>query len=100
MKIFYFINWIVAAETIEGGKLLKGGNYSRKYGSFRIMAIFLFKNWIVAAETIEGGKLLKGGNYSQKYGIYIFQIDYSFKLLQLLFWMFLFRKLISENQKQ
>jgi hypothetical protein len=32
MAIFYFINWIVAAETIEGGKLLKGGNYSRKYG--------------------------------------------------------------------
>ena len=32
MAIFYFINQIVAAETIEGGKLFKGGNYSRKYG--------------------------------------------------------------------
>ena len=32
MAIFYFINWIVAAENIEGWKLLKGGNYSRKYG--------------------------------------------------------------------
>ena len=32
MAIFYFINWIVATETIEGGKLFKGGNYSRKYG--------------------------------------------------------------------
>jgi hypothetical protein len=31
MAIFYFINWIVAAETIQGGKLFKGGNYSRKY---------------------------------------------------------------------
>ena len=34
MAIFYYINWIVAAETIEGGKLFKGENYSRKYGSF------------------------------------------------------------------
>ena len=24
----------MAAETIEGGKLLKGGNYSRKYGTY------------------------------------------------------------------
>ena len=31
-QFFSFINWIVAAETIEGGKLLKGGNYSKKYG--------------------------------------------------------------------
>ena len=31
MAIFYFINWIVDAETIEGGKLFKGGNYLRKY---------------------------------------------------------------------
>jgi hypothetical protein len=29
MVIFYFINWIVATETTEGGKLFKGGNYSR-----------------------------------------------------------------------
>ena len=27
MAIFYFINWIVATETIEEGKLLKGENY-------------------------------------------------------------------------
>ena len=32
IAIFYFINWIVAVETIEGGELFKGGNYSRKYG--------------------------------------------------------------------
>ena len=51
-------------------KLLKGGNYSRKYGSFRIMVIFYFINWIVAAETIKGGKLFKGGNYSRKYGMW------------------------------
>ena len=31
MAIFYLINWIGAAETIEGGKLFKEGNYSRKY---------------------------------------------------------------------
>ena len=33
MVIFYFINWNVAAETIEVGKLFKGGNYLRKYGT-------------------------------------------------------------------
>ena len=33
IAIFYFINWIVAAETIEGGKLFKGQNYLRKYGN-------------------------------------------------------------------
>ena len=32
MAIFYFINSIVAAETIEGGKIFKGGNCLRKYG--------------------------------------------------------------------
>ena len=32
MAIFYFINWIVAAETIKGEKLFKGGNYLWKYG--------------------------------------------------------------------
>ena len=32
MAIFYFINWIVAAKTIQWGKLFKGGNYSWKYG--------------------------------------------------------------------
>ena len=33
MAILYFINWIDAAETIEGGKLYKGGKYLRKYGN-------------------------------------------------------------------
>ena len=32
MAFFYFINWIVAVENIEGGKLFQGGNYLRKYG--------------------------------------------------------------------
>ena len=32
MAFFYFKIWIVAVETIEGGKLFKVGNYSRKYG--------------------------------------------------------------------
>ena len=32
MAIFYFINQIVATETIQRGKLFKGGNYLRKYG--------------------------------------------------------------------
>ena len=29
---FTSYTWIVAAETIQGRKLFKGGNYSRKYG--------------------------------------------------------------------
>ena len=46
MTIFYFINWIVASETIQGG------NYSRE-------------------ETIRGSTVFKGGNYSRKYGMLI-----------------------------
>ena len=34
MAIFYFIDLIVAAETIEGGRLFKGENYLQKYGRF------------------------------------------------------------------
>ena len=36
IEIFYFINWIVATETTEGGKQFKGENYSRKYGIRKI----------------------------------------------------------------
>ena len=43
MAIFYFINWIVAAETIEGGKLLKEGNYLRKYGIHLLFKILYVK---------------------------------------------------------
>ena len=32
--------WIVAAETIEGGKLFNGGNYLRKYGSNKQSTVF------------------------------------------------------------
>ena len=32
ISIFYLINWFFAAETIQGRKLFKGGNYMRKYG--------------------------------------------------------------------
>ena len=48
MAIFYFINWTVAAETIEGGKLFKGGNYSREE-TIQGNTVFAFKssqeNW-------------------------------------------------------
>ena len=62
MATFYFINWIVAAENIEGGKLFKGGNYSREeticgntvYENFHI---FHFQKRIVSAETIRGNKV-------------------------------------------
>ena len=33
MAIVYFINWILAADTIKGGKLFKGGNYPQQYGN-------------------------------------------------------------------
>ena len=40
MAIFYFLNLIFAAETIQGWKLFKGGNYSWKYGMlFLLMAL-------------------------------------------------------------
>ena len=51
MAIFYFINWIVASETIKGGKLFKGENYSRKYGMLGICYM-----------------VFKRGNYWRKYG--------------------------------
>ena len=33
MAIFYFINWIVAAETIEGGKLFAEIRYVNNFSS-------------------------------------------------------------------
>ena len=45
MAIFFFINWIVATETIQGGKLFKGGNYSRIYGMYFCNKICT--NWTV-----------------------------------------------------
>ena len=39
MAFFYFVNWIVATKTIEGGKLFKGGNYLGKYGTLISMPI-------------------------------------------------------------
>ena len=42
MAIFYFINRKVAAETIKGGKLFKGGNYLWKYGVFNFLRIKLY----------------------------------------------------------
>ena len=60
MAIFYFINWIVALETIEGGKLFKGGNYLQTTINENFH-IFHFQKGIVSAETI-------CGNYTQKYG--------------------------------
>ena len=36
---FYLIDWIFAAETIQGRKLFKGGNYMRKYGNRNVPVI-------------------------------------------------------------
>ena len=34
ISFFHLINWIFAAETIQGRKLFKSGNYMRKYGNY------------------------------------------------------------------
>ena len=41
--IFYLINWIFAAGTIERRKLFKGGNYMRKYGMQGLVLVSTFK---------------------------------------------------------
>jgi hypothetical protein len=55
MAIFYFINWIVAAETIEWGKLFKGGNYLRKYGiwiwNFILGAVLVLRHHAKASKA-------------------------------------------------
>ena len=50
--IFYFINWIVAAETIEGGKLFKGGNYSRKYGNLKWPSVGLLTVFHLSSNSL------------------------------------------------
>jgi hypothetical protein len=52
MAIFYFINEIVAAETIEGGKQFKGGNNSQKYGISNWTLIFRIGQKIVHGQEI------------------------------------------------
>ena len=42
MAFYYFINGIVAAKTIKGGKIFKGGKYLRKYG----MGIYRYHEYI------------------------------------------------------
>ena len=64
MAIFYFINLIVATETIEGGKLFKGGNYSWKYVVVAI--IFPLFNENLNSFLTRLRKLFKGGNYSRE----------------------------------
>ena len=68
------------AETIQGRKLFKGGNYFRKYGRCFLHPgkVIHSKNGKViqltlitvhkSAETIQGRKLFKGGNYFRRYG--------------------------------
>ena len=50
MAFFYFMNQIVAAETIKGGILFKGGNYSQKYG----MQYFLLINHALSLDKSSG----------------------------------------------
>jgi hypothetical protein len=49
------------AETIQGRKLFKGGNYY-------LLGVFDRRNYS-REENIQGQKVFKGRNYSWKYGI-------------------------------
>ena len=53
MAIFYYINWIVAAETIEGGKLFKGENYLRKYGRSFIDLVDALSFWFLLCQETQ-----------------------------------------------
>ena len=50
--------WIVAAETIQGRKLFKGGNYSRKYGNevWLCELINFWKSWLFYGHSKTKGK--------------------------------------------
>ena len=53
MAFFYFMNQIVAAETIKGGKLFKGGNYMRKYGiSFKTREGHMAEVWQCSCQAV------------------------------------------------
>ena len=52
VAIFYFIDWIVATETINGGKLFKWGNYSRKYGMLLNCTKCKFYSWITTGHNL------------------------------------------------
>ena len=42
------INCIVAVKTIKGGKLFKGGNYLRKYGTYNLYMAWLDQDEMMA----------------------------------------------------
>ena len=67
MAICYFINWIVAAETIKGGKLFKGGYYLRKYSIMyhldKISKNFYWFRWNSNKNVLKTG----GENEKNKY---------------------------------
>ena len=47
ISFLHLINWIFAAETIQGRKLFKGGNYMRKYGKHSFVAFLENLNFII-----------------------------------------------------
>ena len=58
---------MVAAETNEGGKLFKGGNYSRKYGITFLMKFnyhFLWYIWVRPSRLQEKNTADSGGSCS------------------------------------
>ena len=57
MAISYFINWIVATKTIEGG------NYSSEETIHGNTVVFRKKGGELAGASIQGRKLFRGGHY-------------------------------------
>ena len=84
MQIFYFINWIIARETIQVGKLFKWGNYQCKFifslmGRWRYLWKILFPQtayWDILqlnrwkkCKTIENYKMSKISIYKLPFPI-------------------------------
>ena len=67
MAIFYFINRIVAAETIEGGQLCKGGNNWQKYGKSVSKSDNRYWELTVQMHILSGYNLILLWKTSQKF---------------------------------
>ena len=57
MAIFYFINGIVAAETIEGGETIRGNTVFRKRADETDCCIFVYVFWLGFRNVLVGYKM-------------------------------------------
>ena len=52
MFLFYILSFFKKGDTIQGGKLFKGGHYSRKYGNyFNVLANIKIKSDLISGLT-------------------------------------------------